>query len=85
MVRAIALTIRVPSPVPLGRALHAASDAVVLDDEFGASLGKPLQTDAHFAGPIRIGVFEGIGDPLGHDHAEVDARSPVFSFSGSRS
>ena len=74
MVRAIALTIRVPSPEPFGAPSTSTPDAIVLDDEFGATFGEPFQMDPHFAGPARISVFECIGDPFGHDHAEVDAQ-----------
>ena len=49
MVRAIALTIRVPSPVPFGGRPRGA-DAVIFHHEFGPSVGQALQPDAHLAG-----------------------------------
>src|SRR5438309_740930 len=57
-----------------GSAFGATSNAVVLDDEFGAPPAERLQMDTYFALPIRVSVLESIGHPLGHDHAEIDAQ-----------
>ena len=65
-------TRRVPRPVPLAAAV-AAADAVVLDQKLATPVRQPLQADPHFAAAVRIGIFERIGDPFGHDHAEIDA------------
>src|SRR4051812_34157600 len=49
------------------------ADSVVLYREFGPPLRQLTKPDAHFTGLCGICVFTGVGDPLRHHDAEVDA------------
>ena len=55
-----------------GRAVGP-TDAVVLDNEFRLFVRQLPEPNADFSDPVRIGIFERVGDEFGDHHPEVDA------------